>query len=164
MNEPSAGISLRATYAGIRKVEKDDLALIVSDAPAVGRGGVHEESGGGGAGGVARKNLRASRGRMQAILVNAGNANCATRTGEQVALESYARSGRGAGRSKPEDVLPASTGVIGVEMDGGKIVDALPKLKRPRSMQARFRCRRGGDPDHRPRSKTAFAEMKGGKP
>jgi glutamate N-acetyltransferase/amino-acid N-acetyltransferase len=29
---------------------------------------------------------------------------------------------------KPEQILPASTGVIGVEMDGGKIVAALPKL------------------------------------
>ena len=29
---------------------------------------------------------------------------------------------------KPEQVLPASTGVIGVEMDGSKIVDALPEL------------------------------------
>ena len=36
---------------------------------------------------VARNNLRAGRGKARAWLINAGNANCATRTGEQVALE-----------------------------------------------------------------------------
>ena len=37
---------------------------------------------------LCRRHLRVSRGRVGAILVNAGNANCATRTGDRVALAS----------------------------------------------------------------------------
>jgi len=76
---------------------------------------------------LARKNLRASRGSARAILVNAGNANCATRTGDQVALAMVRAAAKALG-VKPEYILPASTGVIGVEMDGGKIASALPAL------------------------------------
>ncbi len=65
---------------------------------------------------LARRNLRRRADSMRAILVNAGNANCATRTGEQVALETRARRGESA-RDQAEEVLPASTGVIGVELD-----------------------------------------------
>ena len=49
-DESSAGIRYAAAYAGIRKVEKDDVALIVSRYARIGRGGVHEESRGGGTG------------------------------------------------------------------------------------------------------------------
>ena len=51
--------------------------------------------------------------------MNAGNANCATRTGDQVALATVRAAAKALG-VKPEYVLPASTGVIGVEMDGGQ--------------------------------------------
>ena len=77
---------------------------------------------------IARENLRASRGRVRAVLVNAGNANCATRTGERVAIETACEAVAKAIGAKPEQVLPASTGVIGVELDGRLIVDALPEL------------------------------------
>ena len=40
---------------------------------------------------IAKQHIRASRGRVSAILVNAGNANCATRTGEDAAHDSAAR-------------------------------------------------------------------------
>src|SRR4029077_12793334 len=51
----------------------------------------------------------------------------ATRTGDQVALATVRAAAKALG-VKPEYVLPASTGVIGVEMDGGKIASALPAL------------------------------------
>jgi len=35
---------------------------------------------------VGRNHLAAARGKLRAIVVNAGNANCATRTGDDVAL------------------------------------------------------------------------------
>jgi glutamate N-acetyltransferase/amino-acid N-acetyltransferase len=59
--------------------------------------------------------------------VNAGNANCATRTGESVAYATVREAARIL-EIKPYEVLPASTGVIGVEMDPAKIVNALPGL------------------------------------
>jgi glutamate N-acetyltransferase/amino-acid N-acetyltransferase len=76
---------------------------------------------------LARRNLKASKGMVGAILVNAGNANCATRTGDRVAAATC-RAVAKALRLEPSQVLPASTGVIGVEMDGGKIISALPGL------------------------------------
>ena len=70
---------------------------------------------------VARANLRVARGQVRAILINAGNANCATRTGEAVAQISVKEAAKALG-IKPYEVLPASTGVIGVELDPAKFV------------------------------------------
>ena len=70
---------------------------------------------------------------MRAMLVNAGNANCATRTAEQVALETV-RAAADMLRIKPHEVLPASTGVIGVELDAGITAQRPAKAEsRPRS-------------------------------
>jgi glutamate N-acetyltransferase/amino-acid N-acetyltransferase len=126
MNLP-IGFRFAATYAGIRKVAKDDVALIVSDRPAIAAAVFTKNLVVAAPVEIARRNLKASRGVAQAIVVNAGNANCATRTGEKVALQTVKAVAKALG-VKPEQVLPASTGVIGVEMDGSKIVEALPKL------------------------------------
>ncbi len=121
------GFRYAATYAGIRKIAKDDLALVVSDAPASAAAVFTRNRVVAAPVEVARQNLRSSRGIARAILVNAGNANCATRTGERVANETVRAAAKAIG-AKPEQVLPASTGVIGVEMDGGLIIRALPEL------------------------------------
>ena len=121
------GFRYAAVYSGLRKVAKDDLALIVSDTPAVAAAVFTQNRVVAAPVVLARKNLAASRGKASAILVNAGNANCATRTGDQVASATVRATAKALG-VKPYFVLPASTGVIGVEMDGSKIVDALPVL------------------------------------
>jgi glutamate N-acetyltransferase / amino-acid N-acetyltransferase len=121
------GFRYAAGYAGIRKIEKDDLALIVSDTPASAAAVFTQNRVVAAPVVLARENLRASRGKACAILVNAGNANCATRSGDQVALATVRATAK-ALSVKPEYVLPASTGVIGVEMDGSKIANALPGL------------------------------------
>ena len=126
MNLPQ-GFRYAAAYAGLRKVAKDDLALIVSDTPAVAAAVFTQNRVVASPVVLARKNLAASRGKATAILVNAGNANCATRTGDKVALATVRATANALG-VRPEYVLPASTGVIGVEMDGGKIIDTLPEL------------------------------------
>src|ERR1035441_8689010 len=76
---------------------------------------------------LSRRNLKLSGGLAGAILMNAGNANCATRTGDRVALAT-SKPGAKLLRLPVEQVLTASTGVIGVELDPKKIVDALPRL------------------------------------
>ena len=126
MNLP-LGFRYSATFAGIRKVIKDDLALIVSDTRATAGAVFTQNRVVAGPVEVARKNVRAARGRMRGILVNAGNANCATRTSLQVAIETSRAAARAIG-AKSEEVLPASTGVIGVELDPKLILDALPTL------------------------------------
>ena len=126
MNLPQ-GFRYAAAYAGLRKIEKDDLALIVSDKPAVAAAVFTQNRVAAAPVLLARQHLQASRGKASAILVNAGNANCATRTGDQVALATVRAAAKALG-VKPEYILPASTGVIGVEMDGGKVAAALPGL------------------------------------
>ena len=76
---------------------------------------------------LARKHLKQSRGHVRAVLVNAGNANCATPTGDKVALETCRAAAKQL-KARTEDIFPASTGVIGVDLDPALIVNALPGL------------------------------------
>ena len=155
------GFSYAATYAGIRKVAKDDLALIVSDAPASAAAVFTKNRVVAGPVTVARQNLRSSRGRMQAILVNAGNANCATPTAEKVAIETSRATAELLG-IKPNQVLPASTGVIGVPLDARSVVDCLFRLKETLD-PSRFDAVASAILTTDTRPKTAFASIKGDK-
>ncbi len=76
---------------------------------------------------LARKHLEQTGGKAQAIVVNAGNANCATRTGAAAARETVKAAAKALGIPASR-VLPASTGVIGVEMEAARIVKILPEL------------------------------------
>lgn len=126
MNLP-LGYRYATTYAGIRKVEKDDLALIVSGVPAAAAGVFTQNRVAAAPVRLSRKNLKQSKGTVGAILINAGNANCATRTGEKVASVTASAAAKLL-KLKPAEVLPASTGVIGVELDPSLITNQLPKL------------------------------------
>jgi glutamate N-acetyltransferase/amino-acid N-acetyltransferase len=114
-------------YAGIRKVKKDDLALIVSDVPASGAAVFTQNRVQAAPVRIARWNLTKSRGLVSAVLINAGNANCATRTGDRVAL-ACCDAVANQMHVPSTQVFPASTGVIGVELDAHLIVNALPEL------------------------------------
>ena len=126
MNLP-LGYRYSATYAGIRAQPRDDLALIVSGVPAAAAGVFTQNRAQAAPVKLCRQHLRASRGTVGAILVNAGNANCATRTGDRVALASCRAVAKQL-KLPPVQVLPASTGVIGVELDFALIEKALPQL------------------------------------
>ena len=121
------GYLYASTYAGIRKVKKDDLAMIVSEQPASAAAVYTKNLVQAAPLRLCRANLRASAGLARAILVNAGNANCATRTGDRVALATC-RVAAKLLKARPEQVLPASTGVIGVELDPKLVTEALPGL------------------------------------
>jgi glutamate N-acetyltransferase/amino-acid N-acetyltransferase len=121
------GYRYATTYAGIRKVEKDDLALIVSGIPAAAAGVFTQNRVAAAPVRLSRKNLKQSKGTVGAILINAGNANCATRTGDKVAAATASATAKLL-RLKPAQVLPASTGVIGVELDPALITKSLPAL------------------------------------
>ncbi len=123
------GYRYAAMYAGIRKQEQDDLALIVSDYPAQAAAVFTQNVVQAAPVRLARQNLRTAKGRVAALLINAGNANCATRTGDKVAL-SACKAAAKALKVKPRFVLPASTGVIGVELDHKLLTDAMPELVR----------------------------------
>jgi glutamate N-acetyltransferase/amino-acid N-acetyltransferase len=121
------GYRYAATYAGIRRLEQHDLGLIVSGLPAAAAAVFTQNRVQAAPVRLSRRHLAASRGAAGAILVNAGNANCATRTGDAVALACCRAAARHL-KLPVAQVLPASTGVIGVELDPKLIVNALPRL------------------------------------
>jgi glutamate N-acetyltransferase / amino-acid N-acetyltransferase len=121
------GYVYASIYAGIRKDEKDDLALIVSAVPANAAAVFTQNRVQAAPVKLSRRNLKLSKGLVGAILVNAGNANCATRTGDAVAAVTAKAAARLLKFAAPQ-ILVASTGVIGVEMDAQKITGSLPGL------------------------------------
>ncbi len=121
------GYRYAATYAGIRATQKDDLALIVSGMAASAAAVFTQNRVQAAPVKLCRRHLQVSKGLVGAILVNAGNANCATRTGDAVAL-ACCRAAAKRLKLPAIQVLPASTGVIGVEMDPKLVIDALPRL------------------------------------
>ncbi len=121
------GFAFSATYAGIRQAQKDDLALIVSALPANAAGVFTQNRVQAAPVKLSRRHLKLSRGLVGAVVINAGNANCATRTGDRVAALTCQTAGKLL-RLPPYQVLPASTGVIGVELDAARIIDSLPRL------------------------------------
>jgi glutamate N-acetyltransferase/amino-acid N-acetyltransferase len=121
------GYRYATAFAGIRKTDKDDVALIVSEKLASAAAVFTTNLVAAAPVRTAREHLKHSGGKVAAILINAGNANCATVSGDHVAAISC-RAVAKALNTKTRYVLPASTGVIGVELDPKLITDAVPKL------------------------------------
>ena len=79
---------------------------------------------------LSQEHLRKSRGSAQAIVVNAGNANCATgEHGKRAAKTTVAAVARLLD-IPAHNVLIASTGVIGVKLEAERITGQLPALAR----------------------------------
>lgn len=125
--EAPLGFRFAATYAGIHKRERDDLSLIVSEPAATAAALFTTNRVKAAPLLVSMEHLAASKAKVSAVVVNAGNANCATRTGVAVARETAAACSALLG-VPPERVLPSSTGVIGLELDVRKITAKLPEL------------------------------------
>lgn len=126
-NELPLGFHYSTVYAGIRKVQKDDLSLIFSE-PAANAAAVFTKNLVAAAPVVLSKaSLKSSKGKVRALVINAGNANCATRTGMKVA-ETTAKAVAKLAKCAANEVLPSSTGVIGVELEVKKITSSLPAL------------------------------------
>lgn len=78
---------------------------------------------------VGRQHLLGTGGRVGAVLVNAGNANCAT---GQAGIAACVRTCSAAADSFGcifDEVFPSSTGIIGVPFPTEKVVAAMPALK-----------------------------------
>ena len=79
---------------------------------------------------VGHEHLHATGGRVKAVLVNAGNANCATGTaGIEVCRKTCIAAAEQFG-CLFDEVFPSSTGIIGVPLPAEKVVNALPELGR----------------------------------
>jgi glutamate N-acetyltransferase / amino-acid N-acetyltransferase len=108
------GFRFAGIACGLKQSGKRDVALIVSDVPAVAVGAFTTNLVKGAP--VLLASERVRRGRAQAILVNSGNANTYTgRRGYDVARELCRLVARDLG-IREDLVLPASTGRIGVQL------------------------------------------------
>jgi glutamate N-acetyltransferase/amino-acid N-acetyltransferase len=117
----AAGVS-----AGIKANGNPDLALIVSDHPAAAAAVFTTNRAQAAPVLVSREHLARSGGRARAIIVNSGCANaCTGDAGLQTARAMADEAARAVGCA-PEEVLVASTGVIGVALDIRKITRGLP--------------------------------------
>jgi len=77
---------------------------------------------------VGREHLRAGKGRIHAVIVNAGNANCATGAPGLKTAKTVCQALASEIHVRPEQIFPSSTGIIGVPLPVEKITVALPDL------------------------------------
>ncbi len=127
-SEIPLGFRFAACYAGIRKKQKPDLALMVSDQPASAAGVFTQNQVRAAPVERSSRNLKKSGGVARAIVCNAGNANCATPDMDMVARQTI-DAASAVVKCPKEQVLIASTGVIGEPLEVGKIVEHLPSLE-----------------------------------
>ncbi|PYT70539.1 MAG: hypothetical protein DMG39_15390 [Acidobacteria bacterium] len=131
------GFRFAATACGLKKTGALDLAIFSSDLPASAAAVFTQNLVVAAPVTLSKKNLQLSGGRMRAVVVNAGNANCATGAqGDAAALRTVEETARRL-RVQPHEVFVCSTGVIGVQLPVEKILRALPSLTRNRRPSAR---------------------------
>src|ERR1700756_4408152 len=106
------GFRFAAPACGLKKTGALDLALLSSDVPASAAAVFTQNLVVAAPVVLSKRNLRESKGRMRAVVVNAGNANCAT--GQQGQLVSLRTNEEAARRMsfEPKELFVCSTGVI----------------------------------------------------
>ncbi len=120
------GFSAGGIHCGIRKNRtKRDLSLIYSDTPAAAAAVYTTNLVKGAPLAVTRRHL--ADGVAQAVICNSGNANTCNANGIEIAEEMSALTAAALG-IKAEDVIVASTGVIGQPLDITPIKNGLPAL------------------------------------
>ena len=118
----AAGFRSAAVHAGIKKSTALDLAIIAADRAVAAAGIFTTNLAQAAPVVVSRQHLERTAGRATAIVVNAGCANaCTGATGMADAIEMSTRTAAAVGCAA-EEVLVASTGVIGVALPMPRVV------------------------------------------
>jgi glutamate N-acetyltransferase / amino-acid N-acetyltransferase len=131
------GFRFAATACGLKKTGALDLAIFSSDVPASAAAVFTQNLVVAAPVTLSKKHLQLSNGSMRAVVVNAGNANCATGAeGDAASLRTVEETARRL-RVQPKEIFVCSTGVIGVQLPAEKILRALPSLTRNRRPSAR---------------------------
>jgi len=131
------GFRFAATACGLKKTGALDLGLLCSDEPASAAAVFTRNLVVAAPVLISKENLRKSNRRMRGVVVNAGNANCATgAAGHAAAQRTVAEAAKRVG-CQPEELFVCSTGVIGVPLPLDKILRALPVIARHRRPSAR---------------------------
>src|SRR5208282_2748884 len=119
------GFQWGAVKAGIKASGKLDLAVAVSEKVANAAAMFTKNQVVAAPVTVGRRHMAATGGRVGAVLVNAGNANCAT---GQRGIDGCVQTCVAAAEAFHcifDEVIPSSTGIIGVPFPGEKVVAAL---------------------------------------
>lgn len=122
------GFRAAGATAGFKPSALPDLAVVLADAPggAVGAGVFTRNLVRAAPVDVAERSLRAAGGRVAAVVVNSGQANASTGKDGLADAEATVRAAAAALGCPEEQVLVASTGMIGVRFDVAKMKAALP--------------------------------------
>jgi glutamate N-acetyltransferase/amino-acid N-acetyltransferase len=123
-----AGFLFSATAAGLKVSGRPDLALAEAPDGASAAAVFTRNRVVGAALDVARAHLTCTGGRVRAVVVNSGNANCATGKSGLRACESVCKAAASLLKIRTQDVFPSSTGIIGVPLPTEKLVAGLPCL------------------------------------
>ena len=127
------GFSFSAVAAGIKVSGRPDLALVEAVNGATAAALFTRNRVVAAPVEVGRASLLSSKGHVRAVVVNSGNANCATgRAGIQACEQVCREAGKLLGVSTAE-IFPSSTGIIGVKLPAEKISAKLPQLIAARS-------------------------------
>ena len=123
------GFKASGVYCAIKEnpTKKNDIALIVSDVMCNAAGVYTSNKVKGAPVVVTKKNLEKSGGKAKAVIVNSKNANTCNADGEEKAEKMCSLASDALG-IKSEEVIVASTGVIGQVLPIEPIVKAVPQL------------------------------------
>lgn len=128
MVNPPQGFLFSACVAGIKPSGRPDLALALAPEGASAAAMFTRNLVVAAPLTLARNHLRISGGRVHALIVNAGNANCATGKQGIRAARLVCRQTARYAKIREYHVFPSSTGIIGVPLPVEKITAALPAL------------------------------------
>jgi glutamate N-acetyltransferase / amino-acid N-acetyltransferase len=131
------GFSFSAVAAGIKASGRADLALIESSPGANAAALFTRNLVVAAPLEVGRASLASSAGRVRAVVVNSGNANCATGHAGRRACERVCRQAARLLSVPKDQIFPSSTGIIGVALPADKIIDKLPDLMTGRASTER---------------------------
>jgi len=122
------GFSFSATKAGIKVSGRADLALATTPSGATAAALFTKNRVIAAPLIVGKASLAKTKGYVSAVIVNAGNANCATGKAGVTACQDVCRETAKALGIKVEEVFPSSTGIIGVPLPQEKIIASLSGL------------------------------------
>jgi glutamate N-acetyltransferase / amino-acid N-acetyltransferase len=131
------GFRFAATACGLKKTGALDLAILSSEAPASAAAVFTQNLVVAAPVVISRQHLKSSKGRMRAVVVNAGNANCATGAAGHAAALRIVNEAAKRLNCQPQELFVCSTGVIGVPLPLDKILRALPLVTRHQRPSAR---------------------------
>ena len=125
-----SGFRWSAVKAGIKASGKPDVALAVCDGGANAAAMFTSNQVVAAPVVVGRRHLTSTGGRVSAVLVNAGNANCATgQPGVDACHQSCVAVADEFG-CVFDEIIPSSTGIIGVPLPLDKLLAAVPNAKK----------------------------------